>query len=237
MYTSWLYNLRSDGLQTVQDGTYKRNSDHIVLNANINRDGYKAKSYIFNSHARQWSDGMVDSKMTTFNMHSNYEGGWRTVRFHDVTSELIYCCKINTVADSQSALHIKQCNSRALLFQTTINGYRAVSVSQLQGVAKAIAMDTDDNSSEENYLTIQIMKTFPRIPAEGRVNMTNMDVQIQYNQTGEWVDVDAEYPIFFSDSLVRTLSGLPSGTHNLRVRAVNGEHVGIWYTEIGVTVL
>lgn len=236
MYKTWVWNTETDGLLLPQDGSYAVNGDHLVLNTTLDREGHKPVAYAFNDSGANWPDAIVDCKIRGFFQHCDYSAGYRTFRTHHITSALIANANFSSITDTQGSIHLRRGTSRTQLFECKFDGVRALSTDQLFSDG-AIAMDTTYNSGADNLNAVYVMKTFPRIPSEARMHFTSLELQIQYGQTGDWTDISENYGLMFIGSLRRTLTGLTSGTHNLRLRAINGEHVGSWYTETGVTVL
>lgn len=199
------------------------NSDCIVLNSDNRVDlGYEHTAYSGNCYMYDPADGVIDAKMLSITNYFRGENGWRVMRGHSKSIHLLCNTSMFTGDATQCAIHVAYTRSRAILFNTYVNGNRIVDRDDLL-VDQVVSQDTPRDVALN---TIHIAKAMPNVTDNILYAFDELHGQYKETSSSTWIDLP---PIYHNhaEALGWHLS-VDDGNYDFRVKSVLGTSESGW---------
>lgn len=214
------------------------NCDILVFNGDASFENYESEAYVLGMVGKNATDGIVDTKKRTEINHSLFQGAYRSLRSHNVATNLVANCDFIRTDGTKDCIAPTHAHSLTNVWNCHFDGQRGVSIEQLQsqvnsdhaaysktGVIHVFARSTD------------ILKTYPTLSDYCRVAMTDMQFEVSSDSGANWSPLgvpNVGLPGVIG-AFERTLT-FSSGTYQIRCRCLNGALVGAWSNTISITV-
>lgn len=221
------------------DNYNSTNTDGIVLARGFDtKKSYKANTYMVGVDIKNISDGGVDGKVDTFFNYSQIFGGHRCFRHHAEAHHVLLNSSLNRHGETQSAIQFATNIERCLMWNLYVDDVRATSSSQLNTFFKAnppvveeppIPALWGDINDSDTRKQAHVARTIPRLPAEVKVAMTDMEFEYKLSANSSWLTLElplVDLPGFVG--IPKRKITLPVGVYDFRARCLNAEHTGAW---------
>lgn len=207
------------------------NSDPIVANG-AGQAANDARLYNFDARLTGSSDGIVDSKLPTFNNFLTAGTCHRSIRTHDKTAQLVVNSDLTEHPESQCIYHVAYGASRISVWNNYIDGLRVISRQQMLDLESKIGVHSDraalltDHPEENAYDGFTVLRTYPKLPPQIYARMTDLEFEYSTDNVN-WspLDVPNVDDKTFRGAFWRS-APLAPGTYYIQMRTRNHDSFG-----------